>query len=139
MRVWLRNDDVPGLAMSRSLCDSVGKKAGVSSEPDLYVYTLTPADAYLLLASDGLWEFTSSGDAAAVVARAGAEAAAAAAEAAAASEGLGAAPAGLHLELALEGLVQLAAARWHEREGVVDDTSIVLAEVGSAATATAVL
>lgn len=129
VRVWLRNEDIPGLAMARSLCDAVGKRAGVSSAPDFYHYTLTPADAFLLLASDGLWEFTPPADAAGVVAAAAQQAAALAA---AEPEGAGA-RSGLHLELALEALAQVAAARWEEREGVVDDTSIILAELGPAA------
>jgi serine/threonine protein phosphatase PrpC len=53
--------------MSRSLCDTIGKRAGVSSEPDIYSYTLARGDAFLLLASDGLWEFTSAEEAAEVI------------------------------------------------------------------------
>jgi hypothetical protein len=32
-RVWLRNEDTPGLAMSRSLGDGLAHSVGVSSEP----------------------------------------------------------------------------------------------------------
>jgi hypothetical protein len=67
VRVWLRDDEVPGLAMSRSLGDSIGKEAGVVSTPQLHWYTLCPADAFLILGSDGLWEFTPNADVAAVV------------------------------------------------------------------------
>lgn len=32
-RVWLKNEDIPGLAMSRSIGDIVASKVGVISEP----------------------------------------------------------------------------------------------------------
>jgi hypothetical protein len=34
-RVWLRNDNVPGLAMSRSFGDRVASQVGVISEPGM--------------------------------------------------------------------------------------------------------
>ena len=133
VRVWLRDEDVPGLAMSRSLGDTVAKMAGVISEPDIYSYTLAPGapgggagDAFLLLASDGLWEFTTPADVARIVTRA----AAAAAARKGAGDDAAAARTGLLLELALEELAQVAAERWDEREGCCDDISIVLAEIG---------
>ena len=60
MRVWLGNQDVPGLAMSRSLGDAVAHTAGVSSEPEFVEYDFNPnnrEDLILVMASDGLWEF----------------------------------------------------------------------------------
>lgn len=61
-RVWLGHMDVPGLAMSRSLCDGVAHTAGVSSEPEFNVYefNLNREDIILVMASDGLWEFMSN-------------------------------------------------------------------------------
>jgi serine/threonine protein phosphatase PrpC len=57
-RVWLGHMDVPGLAMSRSLGDSVAHTAGVSSTPDFFERELDcDRDAMLILATDGLWEF----------------------------------------------------------------------------------
>ncbi len=32
-RVWLKNENIPGLAMSRSVGDRVAHSVGVSSEP----------------------------------------------------------------------------------------------------------
>jgi serine/threonine protein phosphatase PrpC len=161
VRVWVRDDDVPGLAMSRSLGDTVGKQAGVISTPDIYTYTLTPSDAYVVLASDGLWEFTHGPDVADILARTHAEAYLSqlahaqvlagrqqrAAANAAAGEGEGAGGGGgpdavgvdseaeaepvQHLQLALDTLADVAGTRWHEREGVIDDMSIILAEIGT--------
>jgi len=56
-RVWLGHMDVPGLAMSRSLGDTVAHSAGVSSEPEFFEREMTSKDKYLVIASDGLWEF----------------------------------------------------------------------------------
>ena len=36
LRVWLKYDDVPGLAMTRSMGDSVAAKAGVIAEPEIF-------------------------------------------------------------------------------------------------------
>ncbi len=59
-RVWLKNEDVPGLAMSRSLGDYVAHSVGVVAEPEILEYELTPDDLYLVIASDGVWEFLSN-------------------------------------------------------------------------------
>lgn len=56
-RVWLGESWVPGLAMSRALGDIVAHSAGVSSHPDVSVMEVTPQDRFLILASDGVWEF----------------------------------------------------------------------------------
>eukprot|EP01017_Pseudomicrothorax_dubius_P043321 TRINITY_DN7192_c0_g1_i2.p1 TRINITY_DN7192_c0_g1~~TRINITY_DN7192_c0_g1_i2.p1 ORF type:complete len:157 (+),score=41.44 TRINITY_DN7192_c0_g1_i2:40-471(+) len=56
-RVWLRDDDVPGLAMTRSLGDAVGARAGVSWMPEILEFPISPEDKFLVIASDGVWEF----------------------------------------------------------------------------------
>jgi len=33
LRVWLKNDDIPGLAMTRSFGDEVASRVGVTAEP----------------------------------------------------------------------------------------------------------
>lgn len=37
-RVWLKDEDVPGLAMSRSLGDLIAESVGVISTPDTKIY-----------------------------------------------------------------------------------------------------
>ena len=59
-RVYLQFAQVPGLAMSRSLCDTVAKEAGVISEPEITEFKLEQDIKVMILASDGLWEFMSS-------------------------------------------------------------------------------
>ena len=55
--MWLASSWVPGLAMSRALGDTVAHSVGVSAVPDTEVVTITPHDRFLILASDGVWEF----------------------------------------------------------------------------------
>ena len=38
MRVWLKNEDTPGLAMSRSLGDALAESIGVIPTPDTKIY-----------------------------------------------------------------------------------------------------
>lgn len=66
-RVWVQHEDVPGLAMSRSLGDKVAQSVGVLPDPEILDYTLTPNDQFLLIASDGVWEFMSNVDVARLV------------------------------------------------------------------------
>lgn len=49
-----------GLAMSRSIGDLVLKPFGVTSEPEVNTFDLTSKDRYVMLASDGIWEFMSN-------------------------------------------------------------------------------
>jgi serine/threonine protein phosphatase PrpC len=56
-RVWLKNEDIPGLAMSRSFGDAVSFLAGVTAEPEVKEFTLRAMDKMIVVASDGVWEF----------------------------------------------------------------------------------
>lgn len=106
-RVWLGHMDVPGLAMSRSLCDAVAHSVGVSSEPEVFEYTLdSKKEVFLVLATDGLWEFCSDGEVVTMVGRA------------------------RDPQEAVEGLIKEANARWLREEQVVDDTTVCVAFLG---------
>ena len=54
--MWLKTKQVPGLAMTRSMGDSVAKSVGVTYEPEIKEFSLTDDDKILVLASDGLWD-----------------------------------------------------------------------------------
>lgn len=54
-RVWVPGQQMPGLAMSRSLGDAVVHRYGVIPEADITTRQLRPWDRILLLASDGIW------------------------------------------------------------------------------------
>lgn len=62
-RVWLGDAWMPGLAMSRSIGDTIAASCGVSPCPEVSVVDLTPDDLFIILASDGVWEFLDSQDA----------------------------------------------------------------------------
>ena len=61
-RVWLKKQDYPGLAMSRSFGDRVAHSVGVSEEPEIKEYKFCKEDKFFVVASDGLFEFISSQD-----------------------------------------------------------------------------
>ena len=44
MRVWLKHEDTPGLAMSRSFGDSMACRAGVHAVPEIKQFELSPLD-----------------------------------------------------------------------------------------------
>jgi serine/threonine protein phosphatase PrpC len=103
-RVWLPGSWVPGLAMSRALGDFVAHSVGVTADADVTVTELSDKDEWLVVASDGVWEFISIQEAAEVVG------------------GCGGA------EEACRKLVEQAASRWEKaNEGLVDDISVAIA------------
>ena len=56
-RVWKRGEGYPGLAMSRSIGDLNGKKIGVIPNPGIVEYQLDENSKYIVVCSDGVWEF----------------------------------------------------------------------------------
>ena len=59
-RIWLKDENVPGLAMTRSFGDDVAHSIGVISQPEILEYNFVNEDKFIMLASDGIWEFISS-------------------------------------------------------------------------------
>ena len=59
-RVWLEEDDVPGLAMTRSFGDRVAATVGVISIPEIKEFDFKEEDKFMIIASDGVWEFIPS-------------------------------------------------------------------------------
>ncbi|CAM9213203.1 unnamed protein product [Choristocarpus tenellus] len=60
-RVWLdATKSMVGLAMARSIGDLAVKQVGVIAEPEVTEYDIMDRDEFLLLASDGVWEFISN-------------------------------------------------------------------------------
>ena len=59
-RVWLKDEDVPGLAMSRSFGDDIAHTIGVICEPEIIEIDFNEEDKFIILASDGIWEFMSN-------------------------------------------------------------------------------
>lgn len=105
-RVWLGHMDVPGLAMSRSLGDTVAHTAGVSSEPEFTERELNPeTDKFIVVATDGLWEFVSN------------------------EECVNMTLGQVHPSDCVQVLVKEANERWMQEEQVIDDTTVIFASL----------
>ncbi len=63
----MKYDEIPGLAMSRSMGDRVAQSVGVISDPEIIETVLTKDDKFIVIASDGVWEFLSNEDVARIV------------------------------------------------------------------------
>jgi serine/threonine protein phosphatase PrpC len=57
MRVWAKDSDYPGLAMSRSIGDLKGKTVGIIPDPGIFEYDLNKTTKFILVCSDGVWEY----------------------------------------------------------------------------------
>ena len=69
-RVWLSGAWAPGLAMSRALGDTLAGRVGVIATPECVgPVALGPRDRFLIVASDGVWEFIGSQEAVEIVGR----------------------------------------------------------------------
>ena len=56
-RVWAKGEAYPGIAMSRSIGDFVASSLGVIPEPICFEETIDKDTKFIILASDGIWEF----------------------------------------------------------------------------------
>lgn len=108
-RVWLPSEWVPGLAMTRSIGDTVLSKYGVVAKPEVTV-TRVVGGEFLVVASDGVWEFMESDEVAEFVKKAWSE--------------------GVEAEQVAKQLVNEAVRRWRLNESVVDDTTAVVVFLG---------
>jgi len=102
-RVWLAKIDIPGLAMSRSLGDTVAHSVGVSSTPEIVTKTIGPQHKFLVMGSDGLWEFIKNEETIKVASKFS------------------------NPKDACDVLVKEAFQRWMQEEQVVDDTTVLIA------------
>lgn len=109
-RVFLQGKMYPGLSMTRSIGDTMGIIAGITSQPEVKTIPVEEDWCFVLVCSDGIWEFITSQEAVALVA------------------GFPAAQA----HAAAEALASEAWRRWIAEEGnVVDDITVVVAWIGS--------
>lgn len=105
-RVWIKNEQIPGLAMSRSVGDKVAAQAGVISTPEIFYHWVENTDKFIIIASDGIWEFMTNEDCVKIVA-------------------------GFYFNgrigEACEQLVNIATHRWNKEDGNVDDITVIIA------------
>ena len=59
-RVWISEDNIPGLAMTRSFGDIIAHSVGVISEPEIKRYDFIGNEKFIIIASDGIWEYMTS-------------------------------------------------------------------------------
>ncbi|RDX68597.1 putative protein phosphatase 2C 65, partial [Mucuna pruriens] len=69
-RIWMPDDDCPGLAMSRAFGDFCLKDYGLISVPDVFYRKITPQDEFVVLATDGVWDVLTNGEVINIVASA---------------------------------------------------------------------
>ena len=67
MRVWLKHENYPGLAMTRSIGDMVASKIGVTSEPEIIECNINDDSKFIVAASDGIWEILTNEEVADIV------------------------------------------------------------------------
>ena len=104
-RVWNKQMDGPGLAMSRSFGDEIGHKIGVIVDPEILEYFLLKEDKFIILGSDGIWEFISNNEVVDIVKKYYLE---------------------NNIEGAIEHLYNEASKRWIMEEEVIDDITVIL-------------
>lgn len=110
-RVWLDSHFTQiGLAMARSIGDHAVSEVGVIAEPVISKYEINAQDDFMILASDGVWEFITSAEAVRIV--------------------------GENLDRgatkACQALIEAAAAKWHEEEGEYrDDITAIVVQIQS--------
>jgi serine/threonine protein phosphatase PrpC len=105
MRVWLKHEDIPGLAMSRSFGDSTAARVGVNAVPEIKIFEMTPDDKIIVLASDGVWEFLENQTVANIVYPFFQQ---------------------KNAEGAAEALVRASFKRWKKEENVIDDITCII-------------
>ncbi|KAL5728896.1 hypothetical protein ACHQM5_001923 [Ranunculus cassubicifolius] len=66
-RVWLPNDDMPGLAMTRCFGDFGIKDYGIIAKPQMSCHRVTDKDRFLVLATDGVWDVLKNDEVASIV------------------------------------------------------------------------
>ncbi|OMJ74194.1 hypothetical protein SteCoe_26949 [Stentor coeruleus] len=105
LRVWSTDRDIPGLAMTRSIGDLASRKSGIISDPEIVIRNIQAEDKFLVLATDGIWEFISSQEAVDIVKDVWAYG---------------------KSEACCEKLLETARKRW-QKESVVDDITVLVA------------
>lgn len=58
----MKEENIPGLAMTRSIGDLVAASLGVSNKPEIVEYKYTDFDKIVVIGSDGLFEFIENKD-----------------------------------------------------------------------------
>lgn len=105
LRVWHLKEDIPGLAMTRSFGDQAAAQVGVIASPEILEMNLMEGDQFIILASDGVWEFISNEEAANIIM-----------------------PHYLNnsAEKAAEAIIKESIKRWQEEDSSIDDITCII-------------
>ena len=101
--MWISEERIPGLAMTRSVGDNIATSIGVSNEADISEIKTGKYDQIIIIASDGLWDYISSQEAIEI-----------------ASKFWGS------VELAARELLSAAEYQWKLNEECIDDITIIV-------------
>lgn len=104
-RVWTKDSNTIGLGMSRSFGDILANKIGIICKPEIMEWYFSEEDKFIIIASDGLWEYLSSQEVVDLLKTYYLKG---------------------EIKEAAERIVLIASNRWKKNEGVVDDISIIL-------------
>jgi serine/threonine protein phosphatase PrpC len=106
-RLWMKDQMIPGLAISRCLGDSVATTVGLIATPDTQHHKLNSQDKFIIIASDGLWNVMNSEACVEAIARDY-----------------------LKPKAAATKLQQMSEEIWLREIGSVDDTTIIVVKLG---------
>ena len=107
-RVWLKNKQVPGLAMTRSIGDMAATSVGVTAKPEVTFFpNLTQNDKILVMGSDGLWDRFSNNEIMMIIVNSFYQ--------------------NKDAEGAINFLMKESVDRWTREQGMVDDITIIVA------------
>ena len=106
-RIWISGQGIPGLAMTRSFGDIVGSTVGVLSEPEIKCFNYEKSDKFIVIGSDGLWEYLSCQEVVNIV-------------------GEFYKTNNLNSDAAVMKLYQISRKKWLEIQGCIDDISIII-------------
>ncbi|CAG9321288.1 unnamed protein product [Blepharisma stoltei] len=105
LRVYIGVQNIPGLAMSRSIGDKKASDIGVIPDPEIIKIHLTNDDKFVIIASDGLWDVISSEQAVDICRfswKSG------------------------HIHSASEVLIKEATRKWQEKQQYMDDITVLV-------------
>ena len=106
-RVWIKGQGIPGLAMTRSFGDIIGSTVGIISEPEIKIFKYEKENKFIIIGSDGLWEYISCQEAVNIV-------------------GNFFQDNNLDSDSAVIKLFQIARNKWSDNNNYIDDISIII-------------
>ena len=66
-KFYMGNEDVPGLDITRSIGDKIGKYIGMIFTPEIKQYVIQPEDKFVIIGTSGLWKYLTPNDAVSIV------------------------------------------------------------------------